>query len=111
MKNNKTLFLTLKKKPFEVMVTGEKSKEYREVKVWVISRLFHKNGTPKEYEFIKFVNGFGAKMPYFICKFEGFFLDKSCSIRRTYSNGLCLEITEPVYVINCGEIVEKGNLK
>ena len=43
----KTLYLTLKKKPFEVMKIGEKKSEYRENSKWMRSRLFNKDGTKK----------------------------------------------------------------
>jgi len=36
----KTLFLSLKKQPFDVMVTGEKKEEFRKNKNWIRSRLF-----------------------------------------------------------------------
>ncbi len=49
------LHLTLSKMPFEVMVTGEKSTEYREPSKWILSRL-----QGKDYDLIKFVNGYGS---------------------------------------------------
>ena len=38
-KGKKILVLTLSKKPFEVMVTGEKYLEFRETKNWITLKL------------------------------------------------------------------------
>ena len=108
----KTLFLTLSKQPFEVMVTGEKTEEFREGSDWIISRLMDKEWNPKEYDVIKFVNGYGGDKPYFICKYEGFVEFYMDVATREYSNGLKVEgIGKGDFVILCGEIIETGNLK
>lgn len=107
----KTLHLTLKKEPFDVMVTGEKHEEFRKGSDWIESRLFGDNWQPKEYDVIKFVNGYGATKPYFICKYEGFMECYMNVTTREYSNGLKIEgIGKGDFIILCGEIIEKGNL-
>jgi len=63
------LYLSLKKEPFAVMVTGEKQEEFRKNSGWIRSRLFDKKDNEKKYDYIKFVNGYGADKPYFICKY------------------------------------------
>ena len=99
-----TLRLTLSKKPFEVMVTGEKNIEYRRVSQWIVSRLFDKQGKPREYDTIEFVNGYGKDRPRFTVVYKGFTLLES--VDETFSNGLSVIVNEPVYAVYCGEIVE-----
>jgi len=101
----KTLFLTLHKEAFEVMVTGEKNEEFRVDSEWVRSRL-----VGKLYDRIKFVNGYGKDKPFFICENWGW-LKVQEDMTRRYSNGLSLEIKKGSFVILLGDILEKGNLK
>lgn len=108
----KQLLLTLKKEPFEVMVTGEKREEFRKNSDWIRSRLFDQLGNEKEYDTIKFVNGYGNHRPYFICEYGGF-MECYMEVRdRIYSNGLIVSgITKYDFVIYCGPIIETGNLQ
>ena len=108
----KTLLLTLSKLPFDVMVTGEKKEEFRKNSKWIRSRLFNHDNSEKDYDVIKFVNGYGPDKPYFICKYLGF-LDcyMDCDVRR-YSNGLEVSGIGPGdIIIYLGDIIETGNLK
>lgn len=108
----KILHLTLSKKPFEVMVTGEKNEEFRVGSDWIRSRLIDKKDKWKNYDAIKFVNGYGKDKPYFICKYDGFMECYMDVAIREYSNGLKVEgIGKGDFIIYCGEIIEKGNLK
>lgn len=100
----KILHLTLSKKPFEVMVTGEKTTEYRNPSQWIISRL-----EGKDYDFVKFVNGYGQDKPYFIAKFRGWESEiKPHTIE--YSNGLKVKSDKGTVKIYVGQIVDTGNL-
>lgn len=99
-----TLHLTLHKKAFEVMVTGEKTEEFRKPSVWMHRRLI------KPYEYVKFVNGYGSHRPYFICKYLGYGFNTT-AFCRTYSNGLKVQVDVSDWVLYLGEIIEKGNLK
>lgn len=104
------LHLSLKKKPFAVMVTGEKREEFRKNSDWIRSRLFDKYDNEKEYDYIKFVNGYGSDKPYFICKYKGFMECYMNVSERIYSNGLSITgIGKGDFIIYCGEIVERGN--
>ena len=49
-----TLVMILKKEPYSVMVSGEKKYEYRDNSPYWTSRLFKKDGPPKEFEYIQF---------------------------------------------------------
>lgn len=97
-----TLKLTLSKKPFDVMITGEKTVEYRRQSQWMKSRLFDKHENPREYSYIEFVNGYGNDRPRFTVEFKGVSV-----IERAYqifSNGLTIDIKEPVYMIRLGAL-------
>jgi hypothetical protein len=112
MEKLKTLNLSLKKQWFDLMVTGEKTEEFRKGSDWIRSRLFNPDGTRKKYDVIKFVNGYGGNKPYFICKYINFIECYFSIIAREYSNGLRVEgIGKGDFIIICGDIIEKGNLK
>lgn len=111
MRETKTLHLTLNKKAFEVMVTGEKKEEFRKYSKWIESRLYDKEFVSKEYDVIRFVNGYGKDKPYFICNFEGFWEAYMPVKAREYSNGLVVDnIGKFDFIIYCGDILETGNL-
>lgn len=101
----RTLNLTLSKQPFDVMVTGEKTTEYRRHSKWILSRL-----KGKTYDQVKFVNGYGADKPYFVAKYRGWDIETN-PYQVIYSNGLEVESTKGTVKIFLGEIVETGNLK
>ncbi len=105
----KLLYLTLKKEPFEVMVTGEKQVEIREKSKWMNMRLYDRNGHEKKYDAVKFVNGYGKNNPYFIAKYLSFETIFGADV--TYSNEFHLEVNKESWLINLGEIIESGNLK
>lgn len=115
MASKRILHLSLKKPPFEVMVTGEKDEEFRKNSEWIRSRLFDKKGKAREYDVIKFTNGYGDHRPWFICEYKGFVElyagnCPSSGVERRYSNGFILEdIGIGDYVILCGKIIECKN--
>lgn len=113
-KNMKILHLSLKKLPFEVMETGEKRHEYRVPSDWILSRLKDKKGNRKEYDAVKFTNGYGKDKPYFIAEFRDWWYKcaKKNDIMK-YSNGFEIKIEEGdiLIVIELGKILERGNIK
>ena len=66
----RVLHLTLKKEWFDLMISGKKRVEYRKPSKWIISRL------EKEYDVIRFTNGYGSDKPYFVCEYKGFEISK-----------------------------------
>lgn len=104
----KTLRLTLKKAPFEVMLTGEKTEEFREPSDWIRSRLFNPDGSMRDYDRIEYTNGYGLTRPRFVTDFIGFEL-LEC-VHRQYSNGLKVVSDQPVYAIKHSQIIEKHNV-
>lgn len=100
----RTLILTISAAPFEVMHTGEKPYEFRKPSDWMRSRLYNKDGTEKDYDYVKFTNGYGAHRPTFTCEYNGFYIT---DITRPveYSNGLVVEVEAGDIVIYLGKIV------
>jgi hypothetical protein len=66
----KILHLTLKKKWFDMIASGEKKEEYRVMKTYWCTRL---NPLPpfKEFDVIEFRNGYAKDAPKLTVKFEG----------------------------------------
>lgn len=105
----KILHLTLKKTPFEIMVTGEKTHEYRQPTKWIKSRLLNINGTPKEYDVVKFTNGYERDKPYFAATYLGFEIAQKNYFVK-YSNGLIVRVLKGDFRIKLGAIVRIGNV-
>jgi hypothetical protein len=99
------LHLTLYKAPFEVMVTGEKDKEFRHPSDRIISLLYNKDCSKKEFDLVEFTNGYGSKMPRFYAKYlyHDFMTE---SKTYTYSNGLTVYVASSDICIWLGEIVD-----
>ena len=98
-----TLKLTLSALPYQVMVTGEKTEEFRRQSDWIKRRLF-RNGKLRPFTHVEFVNGYGKNKPRFTAEFKGVreVNEESCYKTITYSNGLCVHINEPMYIIELG---------
>ncbi len=62
----KTLKLTLKKKWFDMIASGEKTEEYRIPGPWIRSRL-----DGRSYDFVEFKNGYGKHVPTVTLEFKG----------------------------------------
>lgn len=98
----KILHLTLKKVWFDLMVSGEKQFEYRTPSDWIATRL------TKDYDVIKFVNGYGNDKPYFICEYNGYEISEKDDV-VSYNNST-VEVENGDYIIHLGKILETGNL-
>ncbi len=82
----------------------------------MLNYLQHGTGTRKEYDFVKFTNGYGKDKPYFIAEYEGFEVIRLGHIKEgmvswEYTNGLVVRVRDYDYAIHLGEILEKGNIK
>jgi len=62
----RVLRLTLKKKWFDMIASGEKTEEYRTPSAWIFSRLIG-----KEYDVVEFSNGYGKHVPRVVVKYFG----------------------------------------
>ena len=99
--------LTLKKKWFDMILSGEKIEEYRELKLYWerrFSKLLSKDYKGETIENIHFFNGghFSDKLPNFKIKFEGIEI-------RHGKQKLGAENNKKYYVIKLGEIIQKNN--
>ena len=59
----KILHLTLKKKWFDLIASGEKTIEYRERKPYWEKRLLNDDGSYRVFDIVRFKNGYGEKVP------------------------------------------------
>jgi hypothetical protein len=92
------------------MEIGEKRHEFRKPTDWIKTRLFDKKGNKRDYDAIKFTNGYGKDKPYFIIEFWGF-AEINEPFSQHYSNGLKVDIEKGDFMIYLGKILERGNLK
>lgn len=94
----KTLHLNVKKKWFDMILSGEKKEEYRQLKPYWTNRLFPFNG--ERYSTVTFSNGYAKDRPQFVIKL----------ISITYREGVQEWGAEPsvqYYVIKLGKIITK----
>ena len=105
------LSLTLKKKWFDMIASGEKKEEYREIKDHWTSRLLHFkfDGTPyvyphmiKWYDEVEFINGYKPNAPRIRVEFKGVKIGKAVPEWSDNWQG-------DVFVIKLGEILSVNN--
>lgn len=60
------LRLTLKRKWFDMIASGEKKEEYRNPSLWILSRI-----KGKTYDVVEFRNGYAADSPIVRCEYKG----------------------------------------
>ena len=95
------LHLTLKKKWFDQIVSGEKKEEYREIKEYWLSRLLepYEPGSEllvfKTFDYVVFTNGYGKDRPSVKVECKG--------IRFAHSDIW----NKLAFVIELGDIIEK----
>ncbi len=107
----KVLKLTLTKVWFDLMLAGIKIDEYRAPTDWIKNRLIDsKTSEKKEYTHVKFTNGYGDKMPFFIAEYKGFSISESNTL-ISFNGEAQLFYYAGDYIIHLGEITETGNLK
>ncbi len=99
-----TLRLTLSKNPFDVMVTSEKTEEFRDPSPWNVSRIVE-----REYRYVHFTNGYRSHMPWFLCQWRGWAYAQQAQEYR-YSNGLLVQVNEGDLIVLLGSILQTGNL-
>ncbi len=92
----KILYLTLKKKWFDLTASGKKKVEYREVKPYWTKRLFDRFSNrvwlPKIFDEVYFRNGYSKNSPFMHVKWLGTGMEK-------FEGKLC-------YAIRLGKILE-----
>lgn len=88
---NKTLYLTLKKQWFDLINSGMKTEEYREIKPYWQKRL-----DDKHYEIVEFRNGYQKDAPKMIFQIKEIFKGKG-NVEWGANN------EETYYIIRLGE--------
>ena len=107
----KILNLTLKKKWYDMILSGEKKEEYREFKQYWINRLtidksYCQMGdsgyviNKKHFDAIKFTNGYAKNAPSFLIECKGIEIGKAKSEWSDNWQG-------DVFVIKLGNIINK----
>lgn len=69
--SDKILHLTLKKKWFDLIASGKKKFEYREIKPYWEKRLFDEHGL-RYYDYIIFRNGYRKDSPKLFVEYKAF---------------------------------------
>lgn len=97
----KTLHLTLKKKWFDMIASGEKKEEYREIKDYWTKRLLHPDLSLNPYWLVQFRNGYSKDAPTItlVCK--------GISIKEGNSKWGAVE-GQKYFVIELGNIVNQN---
>jgi len=99
----KILHLSVKKIWFDLMICQKKTIEYRKCSQWIKSRILN-----KDYDYIKFINGYGKNKPYFICDFLRYEIsNKNYSV---FFGENKVEVNRGDFLIYLGKINEKGNI-
>jgi len=91
----KVLHMTLKKRWFDMILSGEKTEEYREIKPYWTKRL------EKTYDVIRFRNGYGSKVPVFDIEFLGAVVSRG---RAEWGAP-----DKVVYVLSLGKLLKSSN--
>lgn len=86
------LHLTLKKKWFDMIASGEKREEYREMKPY-----WHKRLAGKEYDTIRFRNGYSKTAPVMTVELIG--ITQGPGRIEWGAHG------QPVYILRLGNII------
>lgn len=95
----KILYLSLKKKWFDMILSGEKKEEYREIKPYWTNRISY----GERYDAVKFVNGYGNNRPWMLIELKGWAINYGCP-----EWGGDTDYTQ--YVLYLGKILDKGNI-
>lgn len=102
MKTEKILHLTLKKKWFDMIASGEKKEEYRELKPYWKNRLcvypHIEAALPKSFDTIVFKNGYSATAPTLTVECVGIEIGKA---KPEWSDNWQGE----VFIIKLGKII------
>jgi len=65
--------------------------------------------TKKDYNIVKFTNGYGSDEPYFICEYKGFNISKKSE--SFVIDKLEIKVDKGDYIIHLGKILEIGKNK
>ncbi len=121
----KTLHLNLKKEWFDMILSGEKKEEYRDIKTYYTNRLVNKpfsqmsgddidllqkdleacpNGFWRDYKVISFKNGYGKNAPEMKVEFKGIEIAEG-------NTDWGADLYQWYFSIKLGKILETNNIK
>ncbi len=107
-KYEKILHLTLTRKWFDMILSGEKKEEYRDQKRYWATRLIESGKCPyytfKDFDCILFRNGYAKDAPEMYVEFKGTTMDRG---RKDWG---AVE-GEHYYVIKLGKVISTTNIK
>ena len=99
----KILHLTLKKKWFDLIASGEKVFEYREYKPYWQKRISFQH-----YDEIHFKNGYAKDVPFMRVVYNGYsVIDENVDMKM--DNGEILEKSKAYFVLYLGKVLETKN--
>jgi hypothetical protein len=64
----RVLRLTIKRKWFDMIASGQKTEEYRRHSVWIDSRV----NLSRSYDVVEFKNGYGQNVPKCVVEYNGY---------------------------------------
>ena len=94
----RVLHLTLKKQWFDMIASGRKLEEYREIKPYWETRL----KTGYHYDAVSFRNGYSKNAPKILIECEGIFIGRGVLAWGAPD--------KPAYIIKLGEIIQTHNV-
>ena len=99
------LRLTLKRKWFDMIASGEKKEEYREPSHWILSRLTNadESGSDRKYDLVEFRNGYAPDAPTVVCEYLGWEWGQG---RTEWGGGS--HAGSPLAVIKLGSIIPQN---
>jgi hypothetical protein len=92
------LFLTIKKQWFDMIKTGEKKEEYRDIKPY-----FDRKLVGKKYDAVLFQNGYAPDSPRLLIEYKGYEKKRARPEWSGGFDGLC-------YAIKLGSVIELSKL-
>lgn len=98
IQDKKILKLTLNKEAFEITGTKEKMVELRHNSDWIRSRLFNKDKSEKQYDYVLLMHGYGHDKPWKLFTFSTL-VKVTIGKQMIYSNGLKFELKKGDWMI------------
>lgn len=95
---NNTLHLTIKKKWFDMILSGKKTEEYRDIKPYWANRFYS-----KKYHYITFRNGYAANAPQFTIELKSI-------TQSTGKPEWGAEANKKYFVLYLGKIINTKNI-
>ena len=98
----KILTLTLKKKWFDMILSGEKKEEYREIKPYWQTRFLESDTINKNFDAVLFKNGYAKNAPSILIE--------HCGLWAGHGRISWGAPDKKVYIILLGSIIETKNI-